>query len=462
MNLRMKNYTIYILVFVSFLLVCLEDHAQSISVLNTDLQKVRVGLVDEFFDRFNGKIAHPDIPITDNESRRKNLMVLMDMNQFSSKNDSLFQEALEMVDIVISDSMKINFSDTTWVAIAHCKALLEGKVIDVDLYLTVQYRKDNMYKWVISKVDGSILDIKLRNDNEKIMLSPDDHETNFMSLGRMTKEQPYNVKKFLSKGVDYDMTSVFAYLVYNRKLKIDYVKELEFVFTQVPKYVFHVKYFERESKNSGWLISHFYKSTKEDKEAFLSSLHHRLVLDPENEQVSDADAKTKEVDTQESPAEQDIDCKPMFIKRRAEKLRQLLDNIAFIQKKDTLHSRSLYQPKIESLFADSAIVHLQYKKKSRNQTISVSDFCRMIVNRDIKFERIDSVCIPVWDEKINLVPSGINKVELASYILPFEIAKGEVLCEKSKSVQNLFAHKEDTEDGVEWIPIIGDIYVKVK
>lgn len=442
----------------SFLFVCLENHAQSLSILNTDLQKVRVGLVDEFFDRFNGKIAHPDIPITDNESRRKNLMVLMNMNQFSSKNDSLFQEALEMVDIVINDSIKINFSDTTWVAIAHCKALLEGKNIDVDLYLTVQHRKDNMYKWVISKVDGSIFDIKPRNDNEKILLSPDDHETNFMSLGRMTKEQPFNVKNFLAKGVDYDMTSVFAYLVYNRKFKIDYVKELEFVFTQVPEYIFHVKYFERESKNSGWLISHFYKSTKQNKAEFLGSLHHQFA----NDQTSGVEGRICVEDSLESPVEEHVDHKPMFIKRRAEKLRQLLDNMTFLQKKDTSLSRSLYQTKIESLFADSAIVHLQYKKKSNNQTVSVADFCRMIVNRDVKFEKIDSVCIPVWDEKINSVPSGINKIELASYMLPFEVAKGEVLCEKTKSVQNLFAYKEETEDGIEWIPIIGDIYVKVK
>ena len=456
----MKYYTKYILLFIFFLFVCLEDRAQSLSILNKDLQKVRVGLVDEFFDRFNGKIAHPDIPITDNKSRSDNLMYLLDLAQFTSKEDPRFQEALEMMNVIINDSVKINFTDTTWFAIAHCKGLLEGKSVMFNLYLTVQQRKQNMYKWVISRVDGNLFEIKPRNENEKIMLAPGDHETNFMSLGRMTKEQPFNVKNFISKGFEYDMTSVFAYLVYNRKLKIDYVNELEFVFTQVPGYIFHVKYLERENKNSGWLISDFYKSTDEDKATFIGHLYPRNV---EVLTIRDSD------EISEKPIVDDTinlvkphHHKEMFIKRRAEKLRQLLDNIAFMQSKDTLRSRSLYQAKTESLFADSSRVHLQYRKKSQNRIVDVPEFCRMLIDGDIKFDRIDSVCVPLWDEKINSLPSNVNKTELASFILPYEVVKGEILYEKPNSILKLYAYKEETEDGVEWIPILGDIFIKVR
>ena len=456
-----KTFTRTVLVLVITLCTSANILAQSLTSLNTDLQKVRVGLVDEFFDRFNGKVAHPDIPLTDANGRRNNLMILLDLSQFKSKEDSIFQEAAKMIDTVIRDSVKINFSDTTWVAIAHCKGVLEGKSVNFDIFLTVQHRKQGMYKWVVSKVDGNFFNITPRVENEKIMLYPDDHETNFMSLGRMTKEQPFNVKNFMAKGFEYDITSVFAYLVYNRKLKIDYVNELEFVFTQIPEYIFHVKYFERENKNSGWLISNFYKSTQEEKATFLGSLYHphKVEVIP-IEKLVKTDSIKSEITIFD--ASKDIDNRTVFIKRRAEKLSQLVDNINFMQSKDTLRSRYVYQNKTEALFADSVKVYLQYKKKSKNRIVGVSDFCKMLIEGDIKYERIDSVSIPLWDEKVNSLPSDINKVELNSFVLPFEKAKSEILSERPKSVQKLFAYKEETEDGIEWIPIIGDIFVKVK
>ena len=231
---------------VSLLISSLKSDAQSFSALNSHLQKVRIGLVDEFFDRFNGKTAHPDIPITNDESRINNLLMLYDLSQFTSKDDPRFNEARDMMNVVISDSIRISFSDTTWAAIAHCKGTLDGKSVKFDLFLTVQHRIQNMYKWVISRAEGDIFKITPRNENEKIMLNPDDHETNFISLKRMTSEQPFNVRDFMSNGFDYNITSVFTYLVYSKKLKIDYVDELEFVFTQIPGYIFHVQYYEKK------------------------------------------------------------------------------------------------------------------------------------------------------------------------------------------------------------------------
>ena len=130
-----------------------------------------------------------------------------------------------------------------------------------------------MFKWVITNATGSIFDAKPKNKNANIMLYPDDHETNFISLHRMTNEQPYNVVRFMEKSFDYDTASVFAYLVHNGQLKINYVDDLEFVFTQVPGYIFHIRYFQREKSNAGWLISKFYKTTQKEKSAFINSIH---------------------------------------------------------------------------------------------------------------------------------------------------------------------------------------------
>ena len=242
----MKNIAIAkVILIITFFVSSVYSYSQTISFneLNDYVQDVRIGLVDEFFDRFNGKTTNPDIPKTKPDSRMKNLMMLFDLSQFSSKNDPRFVEAEALMKIVKEDSICINYADSTWAALAHCKGTLNGKSVKFDIFLTVQHRKANMYKWVISYVDGNLFDITPRNINDRIMLLPDDHETNFLSLKRMTSEQPFNINQFMVNGFNYEKTSAFVYLVYSKLLKIDYVDDLEFIFTQVPGYIFHVKYF---------------------------------------------------------------------------------------------------------------------------------------------------------------------------------------------------------------------------
>ena len=75
---------------------------------------------------------------------------------------------------------------------------------------------------------------------------------------------------------------------------------------------------------------------------------------------------------------------------------------------------------------------------------------------------IDSLCVPNWDDKINSLTLEINRVELSSSNYPFKQLKESNNLAVSNYGQILFAYKEETEDGVEWIPVFGDIVVKVK
>ena len=283
-----------------------------------------------------------------------------------------------------------------------------------------------------------------------------------VSLRRMTSEQPFNVRNFMSKKFDYDVTSVFTYLVYSKKLKIDYVDDLEFIFTQIPGYIFHVRYFEREKNNAGWLISNFYKSSQENTNAFLGMIHAQTLGDNATASVENR----SEVEARDTVADKDtlttFDYKEMFMKRRYEKIGQLSDYINFMQSKDTIRSQSVYQNKMIALFADSSKVRLCYSKKSKNCVVSVPEFCKMIINKSIKIVEIDSLCVPNWDDKINSLTLEINRVELSSSNYPFKQLKESNNLAVSNYGQILFAYKEETEDGVEWIPVFGDIVVKVK
>lgn len=244
-----------------------------LSSLDKYVQKARIGLVDEFFNRFNGTETHPDLPKSVKDSRKRNLMMLYNLGMFSSTKDSLFKKASQMADVIIKENVQLHYEDSTWTAIAHCVGSLNGQAKKFDLYLTVEKHKGNSYKWVINRAEGSMFNVKADNNGSKKLLSPDDHETNFMSLSHMTIEQPQNVGKFMGKRFEYAPTSVFAYLVHSKKLRIDHVENLEFVFTQVPGYIFHIQYFEREKSNVGWLISSFKSISDKQKDTFLRRIH---------------------------------------------------------------------------------------------------------------------------------------------------------------------------------------------
>lgn len=249
--------------------------AQNIDVELNNLQRAKIGLVDEFIKRFNGVECHPDSTFSNADSRKNNLLLLFDLSQFVSRNDTAFIEASLMMDRVIEDSVQLNYCDSAWFAISHCKGIIEKEEVSFDLILNVKLKQDSLYTWEIVYACGDVFNIEPRNKSDRAMLYPDDHETNFISLMRMTEEQPFNVRKFIYNEFEYDATSVFAYLVHCGKLKISHVEKLEFVFTQIQGYIFHIENIERDTANSGWLITKFHKIHNEDKVLLFDKLYLR-------------------------------------------------------------------------------------------------------------------------------------------------------------------------------------------
>lgn len=268
----MKRYFLCLALVIAFSIA----NAQKVITndLNAGLYDSRIKLVDEFFDRFNGKEGHPDISRKDKDYRKKNLMFVFNGRMFKSKEDAKFKELQNFINTVIEKNISINYSDTTWFAKAVCHGKLKGKEVNFTLYLNVEHRKEDMYKWVIAKAEGDVFKLRPSLKSEKIMLMPDDHETNFMSLHRITTEKDDLISCYMQKDYPLDETSVFLSDVYNGLLDIDYVKDLQFIFYQVPNYVFRIKFIERETNNTGWLITDFDKVSEDEKEDFLDYLYN--------------------------------------------------------------------------------------------------------------------------------------------------------------------------------------------
>lgn len=262
---------------IGLMCVCSMANAQKVITndLNPELYDSRIKLVDEFFDRFNGKEGHPNISKADKDYRKKNLMFVFNGKMFKSKKDVKFKELQNFIDTVIEKKISINYSDTAWFAKAVCHGKLKGKDVDFTLYLNVEHRKADMYKWVIAKAEGDAFNLKPSLKSDRIMLMPDDHETNFMSLHRITTEKDDLISCYTQKNYMLDETSVFLSDVYNGLLDIEYVKDLQFVFCQVPGYVFRIKFIERDTTNAGWLITSFDKVAENEKEKFLDYLYNK-------------------------------------------------------------------------------------------------------------------------------------------------------------------------------------------
>lgn len=313
----MKKRILAFLLALTGLLYLNEATAQELggfSTIDKYQQRARIGLVGEFMKRFNGQEFHPDIPASVRDSRKKNLMMLYNLNMFKSQRDKKFKDASSMMDVVISKNTKIHYQDSAWCAKALCSGTLNGKNVSFYLYLTVKPRGGRMYEWVIAKAEGKIFSSKTTRTDKTaskskkgIMLFPDDHETNFMSLSRIVNSYSRDIEKIVRKDYTDGQTASFVYLVYNQKLKLNYVSKLEFIFEQVPGYEFTVAYFQKGKSNLGWLISSFRKISSTTKNDFLSSLYKKredtLVAKPTDVTKSEIVKSTSYIDIADSIAE---------------------------------------------------------------------------------------------------------------------------------------------------------------
>lgn len=266
----MRNFIFLLILTIGYL----EPNAQIFEMLNTDLYLSRVKLVSEFMHRFNGEELNPYIDKNDSISEKVNLCQLFDIDKILNNREVNEPRAFQFVDSVLQNNVKIHYSDTEWYAEVKCFGTFKGKEVSFDMLLTVEQRGKDMFKWVISDVAGDIFDLIPSRESEKIMLLPNEHESNFMRLNSITSEKDDYIALYSSNCISPSKLSVFNTLVYYDYLNIDYVTDIRYTFLQVPGYIFTVKECERESTNSGWLISDWREMSNSDKETLLQRIYN--------------------------------------------------------------------------------------------------------------------------------------------------------------------------------------------
>lgn len=146
-----------------------------------------------------------------------------------------------------------------------------------------------------------------------------------------------------------------------------------------------------------------------------------------------------------------------FNRRTKERLWQLSDIMYFLcEESRNQQSKSYYTNIARCLFADSAQVtirrnNLIYKK------LSVNKFLKYLAdNTQIKAAEIDSVMIPKWDyATIESDTTGVVYVESKMTVVhsPKRFEQAGI---------KLPIVSTETEDGMEWVPLFGDMIVSIR
>lgn len=266
----MNRYFLSILSLIA-VLCC---NAQILDALNSKLYYGRVKLVSEFMQRFNREENNPYVDSTAHEVVKKNLCQLFDIEHILKNREIAEPQVFEFIDSTLTNDIKLRYSDAEWFAKVKCVGSINGEETTFSIYLTVEPRGKDMYKWVINDVEGKIFDLKPSRESDKIMLLPNEHESNFMRLNSITSEKDDYITLYSSSCRDNNRLTVLNTLIYYNCLNIDYVCDIEYTFLQVPGYIFTIKEFERESTNSGWLIKEWHKISKVEKKSLLQRIYN--------------------------------------------------------------------------------------------------------------------------------------------------------------------------------------------
>jgi hypothetical protein len=254
----------------SFLLLAEPVYTMAQSFYNEDnLAFVwEVKQIDEFMERFNGS--------------NKTLLVL-----YYKKNDpsmvftreklikSLFNTGNrhwnlnEIIDFIgqVNDKQHpqyLEFFGGNWYAVIKSAVTYKGRPKVITFLLMVQNQSNGSSKWIIfgatadflrlPEIEQHLLKIPEPRDST-VSLNPVSNTNDFLNIDKVSKEKA-NIKNYFLQAENYsDDLPLVENEILNGHLVVNETITVSYDFKQIPGWEIEIKQYNRQTRNSGWLIS---------------------------------------------------------------------------------------------------------------------------------------------------------------------------------------------------------------
>ena len=237
--------------------------------------------VNQFFRRFNGEedIAgtrlYPGNPgYRDTKARRKFLAILFDQGSPLVNAD---QKTVFIEDVLNKKApVFLDFHAKDWFCEVASSFIWKKQNVNVIIYLRIE-QQNGGYKWVISNVFCDKFNEYFTHladtTNLKFFLHPMSHEVDFMNIHKAL-EDTKNIDYYLDRYYVPDYLAIFVSELKEGNLKFVSVNNVKFHVFQVPNWYFEISFFNRNSYNSGWLISNLVRLAPGDKKELLKHYTH--------------------------------------------------------------------------------------------------------------------------------------------------------------------------------------------
>lgn len=228
--------------------------------------------VNQFFLRFNGeedvtgKRLYPgDAGYRDLKARKRYLNMLFDNSSPVVNADTRYV----FVEDVLNKKHPafLDFYQNGWFAEVACTFTYKKEKADLILYLRIEKQRDG-YKWVISSVWFDRFQSWFTHlgdtANLKYFIHPMSHELDFMNLHKAFRE-PDKLDYYFERDYRPDMTALFVMEMKNGNLVFNSVNHVKFHVFQLQNWYFELSWFNRNTVNSGWLISNAVRVNDREK-----------------------------------------------------------------------------------------------------------------------------------------------------------------------------------------------------
>ena len=242
--------------------------AQQVDFLSDENFVFKVKQIDEFIERFNNAKATPirkymrSNYAVDSLSHASLLIGLFDQED-TGWNEEEVRTFVAAVTHPESPTT-LDFYDGGWYAELDCTGQYQGQEEKFTLVLSLEVLPRGLgSKWVINGVSADFLRLGYDTDRRRT-LNPASHDTDFINLITALQDT-VNFRNYLSARAKPSQLLLFFNELCEGHLVFERVDDITYHFMQVDDWVFKVRDFNRDTSNSGWLISELIRVTDTQK-----------------------------------------------------------------------------------------------------------------------------------------------------------------------------------------------------